>query len=281
MRCRNWCWTLNNYTDDDVVRLSADPTDPTTYLVFGREVGENGTPHLQGYAEFKRPMSLAQAKARIDARAHLEPRRGSQAQAIEYCQKDGQFTEVGEKKAQGRRTDLVRLAEAAAAAPRPEAVFHQFPGEYVRYHRGIAAAWAAARVDPAWPAERDPAVDVVVEWLHGPTGAGKTRRAWETAGDRADVYLWTSEQVPWWDGYAGQPVVIMEEFRGEIPWTKLLSLWDRYPLRLPVKGGFTQMCASRFIVTSDRTPRECFPTLCERAEAQLMRRITEVVPVRP
>ena len=44
-QAKNWVFTLNNYSEDDVQRLSALGTempDPLKYLVFGREVSESG-----------------------------------------------------------------------------------------------------------------------------------------------------------------------------------------------------------------------------------------------
>jgi len=45
-----WCYTLNNYTDDDVLRLRAIHTieaNKILYHCFQAEVGDSGTPHLQ------------------------------------------------------------------------------------------------------------------------------------------------------------------------------------------------------------------------------------------
>lgn len=45
-----FCYTLNNYDDDDVLRLRALHTIATNrvqYHAFQAEVGESGTPHLQ------------------------------------------------------------------------------------------------------------------------------------------------------------------------------------------------------------------------------------------
>ena len=67
--------------------------------VLGKEVGENGTPHLQGYFEFDNSMKLriSAAQNRIQLLGlegyHLEIARGTAQQSITYCSKDGDFFE--------------------------------------------------------------------------------------------------------------------------------------------------------------------------------------------
>lgn len=43
-QAKHWCFTINNYT---VEETTPNPIQ-FTYLVIGKEVGENNTPHLQG-----------------------------------------------------------------------------------------------------------------------------------------------------------------------------------------------------------------------------------------
>ena len=45
-----WCFTLNNYSveEEETIRNA-----PCAYMLFGRERGDEGTPHLQGYVHFK------------------------------------------------------------------------------------------------------------------------------------------------------------------------------------------------------------------------------------
>ena len=117
MRSRFWTWTLNNFTSqEEQVIAEAQGNDELgiVYLIFGRECGERGTPHLQGYTIFRAPISLATAKGRIgSSRLHLEPSKGSPQQNVDYCKKDGDFDAFGDlpESNQGRRSDL-------------EAVFH-------------------------------------------------------------------------------------------------------------------------------------------------------------
>lgn len=85
---RNWCFTLNNYTAEEVEVLKGD-LPQVKYIVFQRERGhEDGTAHLQGYLELERNQKLSFVKKHISGRAHWEPRHGTQQQAIDYCKKE-------------------------------------------------------------------------------------------------------------------------------------------------------------------------------------------------
>jgi len=107
-QAKNWCFTWNNYSDDDVNRLSglvaANPS--VSYLLYGKEVGESGTPHLQGLVCFSRKQRLAQVLVVLDGTPHLETARNVNA-SINYCKKDGDWFEFGELvSGQGKRSDL-------------------------------------------------------------------------------------------------------------------------------------------------------------------------------
>lgn len=81
VRVRNWVFTLNNYTPEDIKELAQQEC----YL-FQEETGENGTPHLQGILCFKNPMSLSSMK-KINGRAHWEACKNKIA-SIQYCSKE-------------------------------------------------------------------------------------------------------------------------------------------------------------------------------------------------
>ena len=94
---KHWVFTLNNPASGADGGLWLLPYD---YAVLGNEVGESGTPHIQGYVVFKKKYRLAQLKAHSSEgnRAHWEPQSvySTPAQAAEYCMKDGNFKEFGE-----------------------------------------------------------------------------------------------------------------------------------------------------------------------------------------
>lgn len=94
---KHWVFTLNNPGPDDQGGLWLLPYD---YAVLGFEVGESGTPHIQGYVIFKNKYRLNQLKVYSPQgqRCHWEPQSlySTPAQAAEYCMKDGDFKEFGE-----------------------------------------------------------------------------------------------------------------------------------------------------------------------------------------
>lgn len=66
---RNWCWTLNNYTDEEEAYINELYLKPeVAYICYGKEVGEKGTPHLQGYVELMRPVRGAGLKKLLSQR---------------------------------------------------------------------------------------------------------------------------------------------------------------------------------------------------------------------
>lgn len=142
-RAKNWVFTLNNYTDEDVAALRGVRCE---YLVFGREVGEDGTPHLQGYVCFQAAVRFTTAKNRINERAHLEVVRGSPEQAATYCKKEGDFEEFGVLPAgQGKRSDLDAFYEWAdefarekSRPPTTPEIARAHPVVLTRYPRAVS-----------------------------------------------------------------------------------------------------------------------------------------------
>lgn len=81
-RARNWCFTLNNYTDKDITLLLAQHNE---YL-FQEETGKNGTKHLQGILCYTNAVSFNKIKALLPT-AHIEKCKNKIA-SIQYCSKE-------------------------------------------------------------------------------------------------------------------------------------------------------------------------------------------------
>jgi len=84
---KRWCFTLNNWTDQDRSSIVPVLSKVCSICLIGSEVGEEGTPHFQGYCEFLvkcRPVSHG-----LTERIHWEKCKGNRASNVTYCEKDG------------------------------------------------------------------------------------------------------------------------------------------------------------------------------------------------
>lgn len=85
-----WCFTLNNYTDEDIKMFNLICANCAKYWAFSKEVGKEGTPHLQGYIEFKkkhRPKEIFD-----NERIHWEPsvvKKDAMKANFNYIKKEG------------------------------------------------------------------------------------------------------------------------------------------------------------------------------------------------
>jgi len=258
-RMRNVCFTAWN------VDIEYD-TEYMKYLVIGKEVcPSTGKEHLQGYCEFVKPTDFSIVKKLLGENTHLEPRVSTAARASDYCKKDNNFKEYGTIGKQGKRTDLDAVVEDICDGLSIRDVAQNNPTQYIKFHRGIEKLRALYAPTRNWVTE------VIV--LYGHTGCGKSRLARELC---TDYWVWTPQRGMWFDGYDSHENVIMEEFRGQLPFGMMLSLTDRYECPVQVKGGTVEFCPKKIVITSPKHPEKWYLTEDEDKNDQLLRRITEI-----
>ncbi len=97
MSARRWCVTVNNYDDDDLERIKSFCTsERCQYAVFGKEIGENGTRHIQGFLHMRKKVRMTTLKKNVCKTGHYETAKGSDDDNQKYCSKEGEvFHEVG------------------------------------------------------------------------------------------------------------------------------------------------------------------------------------------
>jgi len=268
---KNWVFTLNNYSEDDIFYLLCLPNDDAndlTYIVFGEEhAPSTGTPHLQGYLQFATRRTLNHLRCLLP-QCHCEVARGSPGQAIEYCRKEGRVHEAGTPPvvSQGSRNDLAALHESLVANRSLVQISNDHFASFIRYQRSIYA-WKNLNA----PNERE-APQVYVFW--GDAGAGKTRRVWD---NHPAEDIWVYGGGGWFDGYIGQEVALFDDFHGsELNLNLLLRVLDRYPLSVPIKGSFTRWCPRTIYITSNLDPNTWYPNVDSARLAALRRRFTTV-----
>lgn len=280
-RVRNWCFTLHltqqeedNYADLPHERLATKLGEGLRYAVWQLErCPSTGRLHYQGYAEFRVSIRFGTIKERMGSTVHLECRKGSRAQAVEYCKKPESRVlgpwEFGSPPTPGRRTDLDAVAERIQGGDDLRAVVQDFPGHYIRYRRGMEALHAMVHASkvPVWR-------EVTVVVLHGPAGSGKTKRAVQEGGD--DFFILDQGERVWFDGYSGQSTLIVDDFYGWVKYGQLLRILDGHPYRCEVKGSFVQAAWTKVFITSNKPPEEWYANGLTPA---LSRRISEIIYV--
>jgi len=93
---KNWCFTLNNYTDEDILAIEGWTELGVKGAAYGREIGKNGTPHLQGFLVMTGKVGLTKMKE-LHPRAHWEVMNGRLDQNEAYCSKQSELTVVGKE----------------------------------------------------------------------------------------------------------------------------------------------------------------------------------------
>lgn len=249
-----------------------------TYCVGQHEVAPTtGALHFQFYVETKNKVVFGKVKDALEMPSvHVLRSLGTAAQNKDYCTDPAkrapgyqEFFEYGNPMAQGRRTDIENAIDMLIEDANMEQILDAFPGTFVRYHRGLALAASIKRKRPTAPRT------VIV--LFGPTGTGKTQTAFEAD---EDLHLYSPGVMShWFDGYDAQKTLVIDEFRGQLTWASLLSLTDRYPARVQVKGSSTLLLANTIYITSPMHPICWYPSKQNSIDsiAQLKRRITRVI----
>lgn len=244
---QRWCFTLNNYTEDEYKKIVTfcDESKPT-YAVIGKEVGEKGTPHLQGYLNLgAKRQRLTAMKKLIGLRAHLEVAQGDDLQNQKYCTKDNDFVEFGVPQFAGKRNDLQGACDLLKESKKVNDVALTFSSTYVKYHRGFEAL--QSQLTAGSPRNWKTKVTVLV----GPPGSGKSRYCAGIADRDYKNSTYYKPRGEWWDGYEGDECVIIDDFYGWLKYDELLKITDRYPYRVPVKGGYRQFVAKCILITSN------------------------------
>lgn len=259
IKSRDWCFTLNNYTEAEITCISKITPSPV-YLVYGKEVGESGTPHLQGYIYFTNQISFSSIKKKMPTRTHLEKTIGTPEQASTYCKKDGTFIETGDlPQKQGKRNDLTETKKLLMKTQKMKDV--------VLEATSLASIKMCQEILKYTEIPRN--FKPVVVWVYGPTGVGKSKLAYDVLG--RECYT-TMDTGKWWEGYDAHERVHIEDMRKDfLKFHQLLKLLDRYPYRIETKGGSRQFVANQIIITSCYSPTEMYDT--REDVQQLIRRI--------
>lgn len=265
IRARNFCFTLNNFTNEQYDAVCAWDCK---YLVVGKEVGESGTPHLQGYVCFVNARSFASVKKLCNS-AHWEVSKGTPDEASTYCKKDDKsFFEKGTlplSPAEKGEAEKTRWADALKAVQ--EGRLEDVAPDILCVHLK-SIEYAAERIQ-ASKRKLDDLVEWQHEWRYGETGTGKSMTARQ---ENPGAYIKNPNNV-WWDGYKGEEVVIIDDFdKYQVKQGGDMKRWlDKYAFQAESKGKQTMIRPKKIIVTSNYKPEEIWTD--EQTLGPILRRV--------
>jgi len=231
------------------------------YLIGQLERGESGFEHWQLLVHFERTVRLAQVKRIFGSTTHAE--KAVARAAEEYVTKDdtridGPFC-LGQPK---HRRNVATYWDAIWDAAK-QGDMESIPAS-VRVQNYNALRKIGGDFARPEPMERR------VDCFYGPTGTGKSRRAWDEAG--WDAYP-KDPNTKFWDGYRGEKHVVIDEFRGRIDISHILRWLDRYPVNVEIKGSVVPLRAERIWITSNLPPSLWYPGTDAASIAAVERRL--------
>lgn len=259
---RKWNITINNPIEKgwthDKLKATLQEIAALIYYCMGDEVGESETYHTHIYFVAKNPKSFTTMK-NFFPESHLESPDGTSEQNRNYIFKEGlKFNknpdtgeyeykdsqgklhkgthydhtneEYGElpQERPGKRTDLAELYEMIKDGLSNVEIMESNPNHLMHLEK-IERARQSYRESLYADTWRN--IETVYIW--GVTGAGKTRSVMEKYG-YSNVYR-VSDYLHPFDSYAGQDVILFEEFRSSLKISDMLKYLDGYPVELPAR----------------------------------------------
>lgn len=211
-----------------------------------------------------------------DDTLHAEQMGISRVAARDYCMKDGEFVEFGRwlEGGQGTRSDLRDVSEAVLEGKDLPWIARNQGEQFIKYHGGIAKQMALVNK----PKKRT--VTTTVFW--GKPGCGKTTQVEAKVAEheaKGDSVFWLTPHPTFFGSYAGQKVIVIDDFNSEIDFPTFLKLLAGTAMEVFVKNGQAVMNAETVYITSNTHPKTWYAE-SKYNQNQLAWRITRIIQVK-
>lgn len=262
-RSRKYQLTFNNpekhkNCSHEAIKEKLKKWDNILYWCICDEIAK--TPHSHLFIQLKNPVYFSSVKKTFPA-AHIEEAQGTAEENRAYIRKEGKwegsekentnlketFEEYGAipKSGQGRRNDLANLYQMIKDGYTNVEILEINPDNILNLQHIDKARLEI--LSNYYKSERR--TDILVTYVSGDTGYGKSRDILDAHGD-ANVYRATDYKHPF-DSYAGEDVLVLEEFRSDLPIGNMLNYLDIYPVQLPARYNNRQACYNFVYIVSN------------------------------
>lgn len=302
-----WCFTYNNpvIAGVDFEKFLLGKKEIKGF-VFQKEVGEQGTPHFQGYFELEKKKTTGGVHILLHPhRMKLLYANGTKAQNVKYCTKAEGRTEgpwisgvCKETAGQGKRNDIDEFAMLVKKnGGIDEEVEDTFHGHAMRFRKHAEQMVTADRL-------RKKKAEELAYWkeqyrreqagesfqgqqqrelvlLFGPTAVGKTTHVKKEVAGRFDEMPFEKEgNTKWFDGYNGENHILFDEMRKEAFGGRLEgfnAMTNKGVTQVEVKGGTVVLECDYMWFTSNWHPTDVWGVKPENAAYRaFVRRFAEV-----
>ena len=277
-RFRNICFTINNPLIEEIQYVESlrdveayRREKGVRYIIYQTEEAEDSTRHIQGYCEFTTQLRRRAIQTILGGRVHIEGRRGTQKQAIDYCRKDDTRVDDESRGSGGtpkrlQKDSLKTVAEKIQEGHDLKELSNDYPVSFISHGPKIRSYALKLK------GSRKTAPKIRIYF--GKTGTGKSCRAMQQYPNAFWV-PWPAKGGWWWSNYEGEEVVIFDEFRHQISLDEMLRLCDRYPYTVQEKGSSMNMVSTTLVFTTNIHPLEWYPNTAPSVKRPLYRRLRD------
>ena len=263
----------------------------TSVCAVNYEIGDNGTHHCHMVLEDKQSFRFSTLQTLFPT-IHAEITRGTKEEVLAYFEKSGKHEEkahtivvpmklYGELRAnqQGQRSDLDYIQRRIEEGSTPEEIMIERL-EYRKYTKMIKEHYYQVLMQNT-PYHKD----LKVYWHTGDSGSGKSYTQVELKREfgREAVYVWSDYQNGGLDGYQGESILFMEEYKAELPYAEFLKVTDRYPQQMHARYSNVYALWNTIHLTSIFPPKKVYELMVPKEKRsvdtveQMMRRISKVI----
>lgn len=262
---KKYLLTLNNsqekgITHAVIIKTLEDNFKSLIYYCMSDEVGgETKIFHTHVYLLFSSATRFSTVKNQFPT-AHIDRSRGTSKENRDYVFKSGKWKDTAKSETnlpethiewgelpeerQGTRTDLVNLYASIKEGKTNADILEENPQHLILLNHidRTRKTVLEEKYRKVWR-------DVKTTYIFGETGLGKTRCVMDHYG-YPNVYRVTDYKHPF-DSYNQQPVLLFDEYSGQLIIQNMLNYTDGYPLELPCRYSNKQACFERVFIISN------------------------------
>lgn len=230
------------------------------YTAFQVERGEeSGIEHIQGMLIFKNPVRFTTMCLYFPL-ADISKIKGTNNGVRRYCTKEdtrirGPYV-VGDFAEERERTDVKEFIDMLDCGASDADLKQSFPNLYLRELNKIDKLREEKRYEKYANETRE----VKVTYVYGPPGTGKSTWFYDKHNFN-DVFSVSTYDNSAFTNYRGQPVLLLDEYAGQIDLQTLNKYLDRWPVELRGLNVSKQACYTEVCIISNYAPNQLYTEL--------------------